>query len=170
MKAVRSSSIPERVNNSQALMEDLHSDSVFARVRAVSQALGVTIVLKGTEDILTSGGDVYVIEQMRGSPRRCGGQGDLLAGSLAVTVHWARRMQEKTADSSHCPSQDHSAKASPSTAQSNLAPMIRAGMLATATIRKASELAFAEAGRSMTSVDVLAKVGRAFQVVSGEST
>lgn len=34
------------------------------------------------------GGDVYILRE-HGSPRRCGGQGDILAGILGVSMYWA---------------------------------------------------------------------------------
>ena len=50
------------------------------------QALdGVTVVRKGAEDAICSGGEVGRVSAAS-SPRRCGGQGDVLAGTLAVFI------------------------------------------------------------------------------------
>ena len=51
---------------------------------------GVIILRKGVEDMVCSGGgDVYILTREQGSPRRCGGQGDILAGILGVSMYWA---------------------------------------------------------------------------------
>nr|XP_037863818.1 ATP-dependent (S)-NAD(P)H-hydrate dehydratase isoform X4 [Chlorocebus sabaeus] len=65
------------------------SNDRHGSVLRLSQALGnVTVVQKGEHDILSNGQQVLVCSQ-EGSSRRCGGQGDLLSGSLGVLVHWA---------------------------------------------------------------------------------
>jgi len=58
-------------------------------VAELSTALGnITVVHKGTQDIISNG--IYTeICDTPGCPRRCGGQGDLLAGSLATFLHWS---------------------------------------------------------------------------------
>ncbi|PNI38252.1 NAXD isoform 1, partial [Pan troglodytes] len=67
----------------------MDSDDSHGSVLRLSQALGnVTVVQKGERDILSNGQQVLVCSQ-EGSSRRCGGQGDLLSGSLGVLVHWA---------------------------------------------------------------------------------
>ncbi|XP_010618276.1 ATP-dependent (S)-NAD(P)H-hydrate dehydratase isoform X2 [Fukomys damarensis] len=55
----------------------------------LSRALGnVTVVLKGEHDLISDGQQVLECN-LSGSGRRCGGQGDLLSGSLGVMAHWA---------------------------------------------------------------------------------
>ncbi|KAK9401769.1 ATP-dependent S-NADPH-hydrate dehydratase [Crotalus adamanteus] len=55
----------------------------------LSQALGnLTIVQKGERDLISDGEKVLVCSH-EGSSRRCGGQGDILSGSLGVLAHWA---------------------------------------------------------------------------------
>ncbi|CAG7838636.1 unnamed protein product [Allacma fusca] len=59
------------------------------KVRELSTALGfVTILHKGATDV-ASNGRLTVCCAGGGSNRRCGGQGDLLAGALAVLFQWA---------------------------------------------------------------------------------
>ena len=48
----------------------------------------MTILRKGEVDLVSSGRDVYAL-LFEGSPRRCGGQGDILAGITGVNIHWA---------------------------------------------------------------------------------
>ena len=55
---------------------------------AVRMIIGVTIMRKGEVDLVCSGRDVYAL-LFEGSPRRCGGQGDILAGITGVNIHWA---------------------------------------------------------------------------------
>ena len=74
------------------LLSELRSSDIRIQVRAVSIVLGgVTIMKKGEEDILSNGDVVYTL-QSGGSPRRCGGQGDILAGCLAVAAYWSSQV------------------------------------------------------------------------------
>lgn len=55
----------------------------------VSVALGkILVVSKGPVDRITCG-DLSLSCQTEGSPRRCDGQGHILAGVMAVFIHWA---------------------------------------------------------------------------------
>jgi len=61
-------------------------------VQELAAGLGnLTVVHKGATDLVSDG---RWTEECGagGSPRRCGGQGDLLSGSLAVFLHWAHNM------------------------------------------------------------------------------
>lgn len=58
-------------------------------VEEVSKSLGhVTIVRKGPIDIISDGKHTVTCDEV-GSPRRCGGQGDLLSGSMGTFNYWA---------------------------------------------------------------------------------
>ncbi|KAK6139076.1 hypothetical protein DH2020_027199 [Rehmannia glutinosa] len=48
---------------------------------------GVTILRKGGSDFISNGDLVGAVSAF-GSPRRCGGQGDILSGSVAVFISW----------------------------------------------------------------------------------
>eukprot|EP00514_Thraustochytrium_sp_LLF1b_P001622 CAMPEP_0184514504 /NCGR_PEP_ID=MMETSP0198_2-20121128/4002_1 /TAXON_ID=1112570 /ORGANISM="Thraustochytrium sp., Strain LLF1b" /LENGTH=318 /DNA_ID=CAMNT_0026904705 /DNA_START=924 /DNA_END=1880 /DNA_ORIENTATION=- len=48
----------------------------------------VTILQKGKIDIITNGKKAIAVTAT-GSPRRCGGQGDILAGTSGLFAHWA---------------------------------------------------------------------------------
>lgn len=64
-------------------------------VAALAKKLGhVTILHKAEKDIITNGVDINICEKM-GSPRRCGGQGDLMSGMLATFLYW--KMHDKDA-------------------------------------------------------------------------
>jgi ATP-dependent NAD(P)H-hydrate dehydratase len=82
----------DEIEDAAYLAVEFSSGVIWRQVRAVSRALGgVTVVLKGVEDIISSGEDVYILREP-GSPRRCGGQGDILSGSLAVALTWALKV------------------------------------------------------------------------------
>ncbi|XP_043333433.1 ATP-dependent (S)-NAD(P)H-hydrate dehydratase isoform X1 [Cervus canadensis] len=111
-------------------------------VLRLSQALGnVTVVQKGEQDVISDGEQVLVCSQ-EGSGRRCGGQGDLLSGSLGVLAHWALRAgPEKTGGPS---------------------PLLVAAFGACALTRQCSQQAFQKHGRATTTSDMVAEVGPAF--------
>jgi ATP-dependent NAD(P)H-hydrate dehydratase len=50
---------------------------------------GVTVLAKGRSDVVTDGNRVERFE-FAGSPRRVGGQGDILAGAMGLFVAWAK--------------------------------------------------------------------------------
>lgn len=52
---------------------------------------GPVIVAKGRHDTICRPQGEPVITQGKGSGRRCGGQGDILSGTLGTTTSWAVR-------------------------------------------------------------------------------
>ena len=110
-------------------------------VRALSRELGdVAIVRKGHEDLLVCG-DTAVWCSEPGSLRRCGGQGDLLAGALGTFLHWAKTTNQPLA----------------------VDPRLLAAYGACALTRRTSRLAFERHGRSMLASDMLQHVHTAFE-------
>ncbi|XP_058404471.1 ATP-dependent (S)-NAD(P)H-hydrate dehydratase isoform X3 [Diceros bicornis minor] len=89
-KAVLTPNHMEFSRLSEAVLGDpVDSSDPQEAVLRLSQALGnVTVVRKGERDVISDGKQVLECSQ-EGSSRRCGGQGDLLSGSLGVLVHWA---------------------------------------------------------------------------------
>jgi ATP-dependent NAD(P)H-hydrate dehydratase len=74
------------------LLSELQSSQDEIQIRALSLTLGgVTILRKGEIDIICNGDSVYKLG-IRGSPRRCGGQGDILSGCLGVSFYWANKV------------------------------------------------------------------------------
>ncbi|XP_047611656.1 ATP-dependent (S)-NAD(P)H-hydrate dehydratase isoform X1 [Phacochoerus africanus] len=111
-------------------------------VLRLSQALGnVTVVQKGEQDVISDGAQVLECSH-EGSSRRCGGQGDLLSGSLGVLVHWALRAGPSKTDG-------------PSS-------LLVAALGACALTRQCSRQAFQKHGRSTTTTDMIAELGPAF--------
>ncbi|KAJ4461535.1 putative carbohydrate kinase-related domain protein [Paratrimastix pyriformis] len=105
---------------------------------------GPTIIQKGAEDRIVDGDGVVTVA-LEGSPRRCGGQGDLLAGTLGVFTHWVPTVQG-----------DHPDR-----------PMLRAAQCAALVTRTCSRLAFARSGRAMTAQEMVALVPEALTACEG---
>lgn len=106
----------------------------------LSRALGnVTIMQKGAVDIV-SNGHTSAFCATKGSNRRCGGQGDVLAGTSGLFMHWMRTAGETPADAS-----------------------VLAALGASALTRTANRLAFSKHARSTTTPDIIDALGIAFQ-------
>ncbi|XP_020820803.1 ATP-dependent (S)-NAD(P)H-hydrate dehydratase isoform X3 [Phascolarctos cinereus] len=111
-------------------------------VLRLSQALGnLTVVQKGEKDIISDGEKVLVCSH-EGSSRRCGGQGDLLSGSLGVLAHWAFLAGPEKTNGQN--------------------PFLVAAFGACSLTRQCNNQAFQKYGRSMTTTDMVAEVGMAF--------
>lgn len=82
-----------------------------------------------------------------GSPRRCGGQGDVLSGILASFVAWAEQSDSPTKHA-----------------------LIAASLGACMATRKGAHIAFERNKRSMTTPDLIACIGEAMEELfpSGE--
>uniref|UniRef100_A0A8C2VCV1 ATP-dependent (S)-NAD(P)H-hydrate dehydratase n=2 Tax=Chinchilla lanigera TaxID=34839 RepID=A0A8C2VCV1_CHILA len=112
-------------------------------VLRLSRALGnVTVVLKGEHDLISDGQQVLECS-LEGSGRRCGGQGDLLSGSLGVMAHWALLAGPEKTNGSR--------------------PLLLAALGACALTRQCNHQAFQKHGRSTTTSDMIAEVGAAFR-------
>ncbi|KAJ3104043.1 hypothetical protein HDU97_009590 [Phlyctochytrium planicorne] len=73
----------------QRLTDKLGLKGPSATAESLSKALGnVTIFQKGKVDHITDGTNTVVCVE-EGSPRRCGGQGDVLTGTIAAFLAWA---------------------------------------------------------------------------------
>nr|XP_019586635.1 PREDICTED: ATP-dependent (S)-NAD(P)H-hydrate dehydratase isoform X2 [Rhinolophus sinicus] len=125
-----------------ALRDPVDSGDRRGAVLRLSQALGnVTVVQKGEQDVISDGEQVLECSQP-GSNRRCGGQGDLLSGSLGVLLHWALHTgPEKT---------------------NGFSPFLVAAFGACALTRQCNHQAFQKHGRSTTTTDMIAEIGPAF--------
>ncbi|XP_023375533.1 ATP-dependent (S)-NAD(P)H-hydrate dehydratase [Pteropus vampyrus] len=131
---------------SEAVLKDpVDNGDRRGAVLRLSQALGnVTVVQKGEQDVISDGEQVLECSQ-QGSNRRCGGQGDLLSGSLGVLVHWALHAgPEKT---------------------NGFSPLLLAAFGACSLTRQCSHQAFQKHGRSTTTTDMISEVGPAFSTL-----
>ena len=129
--------------------EPNRSEDPNASVMQLAQTLGnITIVRKGREDIISDGHSVVVCNE-RGSPRRCGGQGDLLSGSLGTFAFWSHKAfatQTSSADLS----------------RQKLSPTLVAGLGACMLTRRCARLAFSKFGRTTTTTNLISEIKNAF--------
>lgn len=116
--------------------------------RLASELGNITCVRKGPDDVISNGLVTLICGHM-GSPRRCGGQGDILSGTAGLFAYWA---------SKPCP-------------ETRLAKQITldAGLLgaygACCLTRESSRLAFETKGRSTTTSDLIANLSNAFSSI-----
>ncbi|KAG5039046.1 hypothetical protein AAZX31_07G239300 [Glycine max] len=114
---------------------------------------GVTILRKGNSDLISDGDTVKSVS-VYGSPRRCGGQGDILSGSVAVFLSWARQ-HILAADSN-----------------SNIRfknPTVLGCIAGSAILRKAASLAFSNKKRSTVTGDIIECLGKSLEDISPAS-
>lgn len=98
-----------------------------------------SLVVKGANDeIYTSGNYSTAVPVSGGSARRCGGQGDLLSGSIATFLHWTIRHGERE-------------------------PVKVAAAAACVLVKEYNRRAFVEKGRSMTASDMIEKIHVTFE-------
>ncbi|KAF2284141.1 hypothetical protein GH714_019504 [Hevea brasiliensis] len=107
---------------------------------------GVTILRKGKSDLI-SDGEIVQSVTIYGSPRHCGGRGDILSGSVAVFLSWANQYILA--------------------AEGNLAirptnPTVLECIAGSALLRRAASLAFENRKRSTLTSDIIECLGRRF--------
>ncbi|XP_028447886.1 ATP-dependent (S)-NAD(P)H-hydrate dehydratase isoform X2 [Perca flavescens] len=124
--------------------EPMDSSDHQRSVMQLSVAMGnLTVVLKGEQDLITDGTKVISCS-IEGSGRRCGGQGDLLSGSMGVLAHWA-----------------HAASAAG--IGRSLNPSVVAAFGACSLTRQCNSQAYQRHGRSTTTSDMIQEIGTAFK-------
>ncbi|XP_047977508.1 ATP-dependent (S)-NAD(P)H-hydrate dehydratase [Salvia hispanica] len=104
---------------------------------------GVTILRKGESDFISNGETVHAVSSF-GSPRRCGGQGDILSGSVAVFVSWARKVAAKAGEPS-------------------MSPTVKGCISGSVLLRKAASHAFESNRRSTLTTDIIEHLGRSLE-------
>ena len=106
-------------------MKNFHNSSA----EDLAKSLSCTVLLKGNEDSI-SNGQVSVVCSEEGSPRRCGGQGDVLSGLAGLFLYWAMKQNlEQSA--------------------------VAAAWVASKTVKKASKIAFAKKSYGMSAQDII---------------
>jgi len=128
----------------------------------LAEILRVNILMKGHLDTIASPNNQDPIQcGIDGSPRRCGGQGDLLAGALIASYYWATKNRDKIEYQSSSP--DRSPKnIDQSSPFLKLTPAQVAAYAASTLIRTSSQTVFNKLGRSMISTDILKEIGVTF--------
>ncbi len=124
----------------------------------LAETLCVNILMKGHLDTIASPNSPDPIQcGIDGSPRRCGGQGDLLAGALVASYYWAIKNGDKI---------EHVSSSSDKSSRNNdhltLHPAQVAAYAASTLIRTSCQTVFSKLGRSMISTDVLKEIGPTF--------
>ncbi|XP_064800216.1 ATP-dependent (S)-NAD(P)H-hydrate dehydratase-like isoform X2 [Oncorhynchus masou masou] len=123
--------------------EPLDSSDHQRSAMELSVAMGnLTVVLKGEDDLITDGNKVILCRQ-EGSGCRCGGQGDLLSGSLGVLAHWA-----------YTSSADMTKSVNPS---------VVAAFGACSLTRQCNRQAFHKHWRATTTTDMIQEISSAFK-------
>lgn len=128
-------------------------------VALLSQRLDhVTICLKHYHDVISDGRRVVVVPET-GSPRRCGGQGDVLAGSAGTFFHWthSRSRDDTRINGATCGCEG--AEVDDDTRPS--APMLAAYGACVLT-KRCNAKSYANRGRSTTTVDLIDNIGTVF--------
>lgn len=123
---------------------EIPADNEIASVVKVSSLLGnVTVVRKGKEDIISDGIKVLTCDH-HGSYRRCGGQGDLLSGSMGTWTYWAHKAHK--VGSLHPLLKEYG-------------PSLCAGFAACWLTRECSRQAFAKYHRSTITSNMIDEIG-----------
>ncbi|WCJ23686.1 ATP-dependent (S)-NAD(P)H-hydrate dehydratase [Euphorbia peplus] len=131
----------QKVLNCDVNDEDAHQQ-LFTLAKRIG---GVTILQKGKSDLI-SDGEIVKSVSIYGSPRRCGGQGDILSGSVAVFLAWARQQNI--------------------TSEGNLSirnPTVLGCIAGSALLRKAASLAFEKKKRSTLTGDIIDCLGMSLE-------
>lgn len=119
---------------------------------------GVTILRKGEVDVISNGNMLFV-SSVRGSPKRAGGQGDILAGLTGTFYAWARNKERKdAASSSSSSSSSFSSSFSPSPSSSAPSAAVLACVAGSYATRLAATEAFALFKRGTMASHVLDQV------------
>ena len=108
-------------------------DAVQSLASAIGR--GVTVIRKGAVDIISDGSVSVIAREENFSKRRCGGQGDVLAGILGTFAHWANSTNSDT---------------------------VAAAYAACSLTKRAGTLAFSDRKRSTTTPDIIDRIGDAF--------
>ena len=123
------SSLAQSLLDNHQANQDLEKE-IPQVLEEVCRSLGyLTIVHKGCSDLVSDGHTIETCE-VGGSPRRCGGQGDILSGILATLLHWSY--------TSHQPGQP-----------------VTAGWGACRILRAAAQEAYNTMGRATTASDIV---------------
>lgn len=132
----------------KVLSSEVNNEDPVEQVLTLSKQIGgVTILRKGKSDLISDGDTVKSVS-IYGSPRRCGGQGDILSGSVAVFLSWARQ---------------HIEAAGPDSYLSSKNPAVLGSIAGSAMMRKAASLAFSNKKRSTVTGDIIECLGKSLE-------
>ncbi|VAH94207.1 unnamed protein product [Triticum turgidum subsp. durum] len=126
---------------------EVNEENASEQLTALCQKIGgVTIMRKGKADVISDGKKVTQVSTF-GSPRRCGGQGDILSGSVAVFSSWAR----------------HFLLSNKQPKETSVNPMVLGCIAGSLLLRKAAALAFEKNKRSTVTTDIIEFLGQSLE-------
>ncbi|XP_058757750.1 ATP-dependent (S)-NAD(P)H-hydrate dehydratase-like isoform X1 [Vicia villosa] len=132
----------------KVLNSEVNNDDASQQVLSLAKQIGgVTILKKGKSDIISDGDTVKSVS-IYGSPRRCGGQGDILSGSVAVFLSWARQYIEAADQDSNLSCKN---------------PTVLGSIAGAAIMRKAASIAFSNKKRSTVTGDIIESLGKSLE-------
>lgn len=133
------------------------------RASLLSKSLGgVTVLQKGPSDIISTNtsktkdakNEVETIEvDIEGGLKRCGGQGDILSGTVGAFLAWGKCYESGAFGDGSVPSER--------------IPIL-ASVGGSMVTRTTSKIAFRQKGRSLVTQDMLGEIGQAFREVFGD--
>jgi ATP-dependent NAD(P)H-hydrate dehydratase len=119
---------------------------------------GVTIVQKGSKDVISDGVG-YIECNEDGSARRCGGQGDVLSGSIATFLSWSYKSQSNQSNQSNQINQSNQNQSS----NYSLSPTLLACYASSLLLRTSAKEAFAVHKRGTTTPNIIDKIPNVFE-------
>lgn len=123
---------------------EVDEENAGDQLRSLAKQIGgVTILRKGKTDLI-SNGEIVKSVSIYGSPRRCGGQGDILSGGVAVFLSWAQQLKSDPESPSE-------------------SPAILGCIAASGLLRKAAALAFTKHKRSTLTSDIIECLGESLE-------
>ncbi|KAH7291212.1 hypothetical protein KP509_29G006600 [Ceratopteris richardii] len=139
---------------SAAKTKEADGNDLASQLKELAKMMGgPTIVQKGKEDHISDGVSVFSSDFF-GSPRRCGGQGDVLSGSIGVFMGWARaffaagRNEGATFQVEERLSKN---------------PAVVAAVAGSLLLRKAASNAYVHKKRSMVTTDIVEQIGTSME-------
>lgn len=134
--------------------QDVTTEDLLDQLKGLAKEMGgLTIVQKGNTDHISDGASAFSSDFF-GSPRRCGGQGDVLSGSIGVFMAWARDFYEKSGSS-----------VAKMILEERLSknPAVVAAVAGSLLLRKAASEAFMQKKRSMVTTDIIEVLGNSME-------
>ncbi|XP_074320052.1 ATP-dependent (S)-NAD(P)H-hydrate dehydratase [Silene latifolia] len=125
---------------------EVNNQESSAELRSLVKGIGgITVLRKGKSDLICDGTEVCSVSTF-GSPRRCGGQGDILSGSVAVFITWARQCEDMGTNPMN--------------------PTVLGCVAGSALLRKAASAAFENKRRSTLTTDIIEYLGNSLEDIS----
>ncbi|KAL0073731.1 H-hydrate dehydratase [Phycomyces blakesleeanus] len=147
-KAVLTPNVVEFKRLCEAMKVPYTEDNKGTMAKKLSTALGgVTVIQKGSVDVVSNGKQVFTCDK-EGGLKRMGGQGDILSGVLGTMLAWGKSYEEGVwKHSNEIKSQD--------------IPML-AAWGACAIVRESGRRAFEKHGRAVLTSDMVNEIGSSY--------